>query len=66
MSLNVGGKLASKWLSAGLLGQIFVGIIFGSPLAGILEPGWEETIVVIGYIGLLLVVFEGEPSSRLV
>lgn len=58
--LNLAGVFAQRYLSAGLLGQIFVGIVYGTPLAGILEDSWEEAIVAIGYAGLLLVVFEGE------
>jgi len=61
--LNLAGKLAQLLLSAGLLGQIFIGIIYGTPLAGILEDSWEEAIVAIGYVGLLLVVFEGEHRA---
>jgi Kef-type K+ transport system membrane component KefB len=59
--LNLAGAFAQRFLSAGLLGQILVGIIYGTPLAGILEQSWEEAIVAVGYVGLLLVVFEG-PS----
>lgn len=58
--LNLAGKLAQRYLNAGLLGQILVGIVYGTPLAGILQDSWEEAIVVIGYAGLLLVVFEGQ------
>lgn len=47
-------------VSAGLLGQILLGIIYGSPLAGWLDVAWQETFVVLGYVGLLLIVFEGE------
>lgn len=51
-------------VSAGLLGQILIGIIWGSPLAEWLHVDWQETFVVVGYVGLLLVVFEGELASR--
>jgi predicted MFS family arabinose efflux permease len=42
------------------LGQILIGIVWGSPLAEWLHVEWQETFVVVGYVGLLLVVFEGE------
>lgn len=64
--LNLFGWLAQTLLSAGLLGQILIGIIYGTPLAGWLgaaDAGWEETFVGIGYVGLLLVVFEGTSHS---
>lgn len=44
--------------------QIAVGIVFGSPLAGILDNVWEQTFLSLGYIGLLVIVFEGEPRNR--
>jgi hypothetical protein len=58
--LNLFEWIGQRVLSAGLLGQISIGIIYGSPLAGWLEGYWEEAFVAVGYIGLLLVVFEGE------
>ena len=57
--LQFGRIIADYVLSAGLLGEIAVGIIFGGPLAGILPVEWEETWLVIGYLGLILIVFEG-------
>lgn len=58
--LNLFGWVFEWLLSAGLLGQILIGIVWGSPLAEWLHVEWQETFVVVGYIGLLLVVFEGE------
>ena len=58
--LNIARWLAQLLLGAGLLGEILVGIVFGSPLAGWLEDGWQEFGVVLGYLGLLLIVYEGE------
>lgn len=59
--LNLFGWIAQKLLSAGLLGQILIGIIYGTPVAGWLGAEYEEAIVGIGYVGLLIVVFEGMP-----
>lgn len=59
---NVARWIADELLFAGLLGEILVGIIFGAPLAGILSASWEQTFLDLGYIGLLLVVFEGMCS----
>ena len=59
--LNLFGWAFEWLLSAGLLGQILIGIIWGSPLAGWLHIEWQETFVVVGYVGLLLVVFDGKP-----
>ncbi|WWD16245.1 hypothetical protein CI109_100671 [Kwoniella shandongensis] len=61
--LNLFGWLSQYILSAQLLGQILIGIIYGTPLAGWLDESWEEAFVVLGYVGLLLLVFEGGLSS---
>lgn len=58
--LNLFGWIAQSLLSAGLLGQILLGIIYGTPLAGWLLESWEDALVGIGYVGLLLLVFEGK------
>ncbi len=58
--LNLFGWLAQSLVSAGLIGQILIGVIYGSPLAEWLEVEWQQTLVVVGYVGLLLIVFEGE------
>ena len=54
----------SDWLAgvivrAGLIGQIVVGLIYGAPIGNILPIEWQETFVALGYLGLILIVFEG-------
>ncbi|BGP28395.1 hypothetical protein JCM10296v2_000127 [Rhodotorula toruloides] len=65
---NVARGFANKVFHAGLLGEIAVGVIFG-PVAKILKTEWEETFIVVGYTGLVLIVFEGgltlQPRSFL-
>ncbi|WWC89662.1 uncharacterized protein L201_004587 [Kwoniella dendrophila CBS 6074] len=61
--LNLFGWISQYVLSAELLGQILIGIIFGKPLAGWLDDNWQETFIVVGYVGLLLIVFEGGLNS---
>ncbi|KAF8911337.1 hypothetical protein CPB85DRAFT_1375888 [Mucidula mucida] len=56
--LNVAEELANNLLKAGLLGSIVVGIIYGPEAANIIPLGGQETFLVLGYIGLLLIVFE--------
>ena len=58
--LHLFGRLGQKLVGAGLLGEILLGIIWGSPLAGLLDEQWQETLVVVGYVGLLLLVFGGK------
>ncbi|WVQ99060.1 hypothetical protein IAU59_006192 [Kwoniella sp. CBS 9459] len=61
--LNLFGWISQHLLSVQLLGQISIGIVFGTPLAGWLEESWQDAFVAIGYVGLLLIVFEGGLSS---
>ena len=61
--LQFGRYVAQKIFSAGLLGEIAVGIIFGSPLANLLGIDWQATFLAIGYLGLILIVFEGTLAS---
>ncbi|KAI4956049.1 hypothetical protein J4E91_000259 [Alternaria rosae] len=57
--------VSAKVIRAGILGPIAVGIIYGEPLANILEHDWAETFLYLGYIGLILIIFEGGLSTRL-
>ena len=52
-------------IRAGIIGPILVGIIYGTPLADILEHIWQETFIYLGYIGLILIIFEGGLTTRL-
>lgn len=61
--LPIFGHVAQTILCAGLLGQILLGVIFGTPIGGWLDKSWEEAWVALGYVGLLGLVFEGESST---
>ncbi|KAJ5558963.1 hypothetical protein N7535_009164 [Penicillium sp. DV-2018c] len=58
--LSLARWVSAKIFQAGIIGQIAVGIIYGVPLANILEHNWQETFVALGYVGLILIIFEGE------
>lgn len=62
--LQLARGIANRVLHAGLLGEIAVGVILG-PVARILEQSWEETFIVVGYIGLVLIVCTSSFSSAL-
>ncbi|KAI7528931.1 hypothetical protein KC331_g15483, partial [Hortaea werneckii] len=49
--------VSSKVIRAGIIGPIAIGIIYGKPLANILERTWQETFLYLGYIGLILIIF---------
>ena len=57
--LSFGEWLSAKVFRAGLIGQIIVGLVYGMPLGNILPVAWQEAFVALGYIGLILVIFEG-------
>ncbi|KAK0641906.1 Cation/H+ exchanger [Cercophora newfieldiana] len=56
---------SDKILRAGLIGQIVVGLIYGVPVGNILAIEWQETFLALGYIGLILIIFEGGLTIRL-
>ena len=57
--LNVINSVLDRVLYCGLLGQVLVGIAWGTPGAKLLSTTTEEAIVQLGYLGLILLVFEG-------
>ncbi|GAB1734662.1 hypothetical protein NU195Hw_g912t1 [Hortaea werneckii] len=57
--------VSSKVIRAGIIGPIAIGIIYGKPLANILERTWQETFLYLGYIGLILIIFEGGLTARM-
>lgn len=57
--LSFSDWLAGVILRAGLIGQIIVGLIYGVPIGNILPLDWQETFIALGYLGLILIVFEG-------
>ncbi|KAH7111308.1 hypothetical protein B0J11DRAFT_512173 [Dendryphion nanum] len=58
LHLRISEYVSAKVIRAGIIGPIAVGIIFGEPLANILHVHWEETFLYLGYIGLILIIFE--------
>jgi hypothetical protein len=57
--LNVVNAALDRVLYCGLLGQVLVGIAWGTPGAKWLYESLEETVVQLGYLGLILLVYEG-------
>lgn len=57
--LNAVNAVLDKLLYCGLLGQVLVGIAWGTPGAKWLSSSVEEAVVQLGYLGLLLLVYEG-------
>jgi hypothetical protein len=61
--LNILNAALDKLLYCGLLGQVLIGIAWGSPGAKWLSASLEETVVQLGYLGLILLVYEGLSIS---
>lgn len=57
--LNVVNNVMDRITYVGLLGQVFLGIAWGTPGAKWLGRDVETVIVNLGYLGLLLLVYEG-------
>lgn len=57
--LNGVNHVLNKLIYCGLLGQVLIGVIWGTPLAKWLESSFEHAAVQLGYLGLLLLVYEG-------
>lgn len=59
------GWVFNKAIRAGLIGQILMGILYGAPVGNILDTAWQETFMALGYVGLILIIFEGGLTIRL-
>ena len=66
--LNLVHWIFDKVLYCGLIGQIFIGIVWGIPVGGTawLTEGTQHAIQAFGYLGLICLVFEGGLSTDLV
>ncbi|KAF2676594.1 Sodium/hydrogen exchanger [Lentithecium fluviatile CBS 122367] len=64
--LSLGEWLSNKVFRAGLIGQIIVGLVYGLPIGGHVMPiEWQQAFIALGYLGLILIIFEGALAVRL-
>ena len=61
--LNLLNFILDNTIYCGLVGQVFLGTAFGTPGAKWLGVALEEVIIQLGYLGLLLLVYEGKISN---
>lgn len=59
LSLNLINHVLNNWIYCGLIGEILIGTALGTPGANFLGIETEKTILQLGYIGLILLVYEG-------
>ncbi|KAH8429824.1 cation:proton antiporter [Aspergillus melleus] len=63
--LNIVNVCLDKLLYCGLIGQLFIGILWGTPGAKWLDRGMETAVQQLGYLGLILLVYEGGLSTSI-
>jgi hypothetical protein len=64
--LNVINHLLDKWIYCGLLGQVFVGVAWGMPGAQWISKAIQGVFTQLGFLGLVLLVYEGMIAAPLV
>lgn len=62
--LNIFNHVLDKLIYCGLIGQVLLGIAAGTPGAGWLPREFEQAAMQLGYLGLLLIVYEGGLSTN--
>ena len=60
--LNVVNYSLDKLVYCGLIGQVLLGIAWGTPGAKWLSEEMEQSVMQLGYLGLILIVYEGESA----
>jgi Kef-type K+ transport system membrane component KefB len=63
--LNLINTCLDKLLYCGLISQLFIGILWGTPGAKWLDRDMETVIQQLGYLGLIILVYEGGLSTGL-
>ncbi|KAK2729347.1 sodium/hydrogen exchanger family protein [Colletotrichum kahawae] len=61
--LNTVNYGLDKLVYCGLIGQVFLGIAWGTPGAQWLSTETENAVMQLGYLGLILIVYEGGLST---
>jgi hypothetical protein len=60
--LNAINYALDRIVYCGLVGQLFIGIAWGKPGANWLSAELQDSIVQLGYLGLILIVYEGKST----
>lgn len=63
--LSALGWAFHKLTRARLLGQILLGVLYGTPVGNLLRAQWQETFMALGYVGLILIIVQGGLTIRL-
>ncbi|CAG8007824.1 unnamed protein product [Penicillium nalgiovense] len=65
LTLNIANTCLDKLFYCGLIGQIFIGVLWGTPGAQWFGQETERVIQQIGYLGLILLIYEGGLSTSI-
>lgn len=63
--VNVAEALFEYLINAGLIGSLAVGIIYGPQVSDILPEPVQHAFIILGYVGLVLLVFEAGLSTNI-
>jgi len=63
--LNVLNSILDRLIYCGLIGQLLLGVAYGTPGAGWISIETENVISQLGYLGLILLVYEGGLSTSM-
>ncbi|KAF7586209.1 hypothetical protein BBP40_009288 [Aspergillus hancockii] len=63
--LNLVNVCLDKLVYCGLIGQLFIGTLWGTPGAKWLDRDMETVIQQLGYLGLIMLIYEGGLSTPL-
>ncbi|KKF95728.1 hypothetical protein CFO_g1937 [Ceratocystis platani] len=63
--LSISEWISSKVFKVGPIGQMIVGMLYGVPIGNILTIPMQQVFVGLGYIGLVLIMFEGGLTLNL-
>lgn len=62
--LNLVNWILDNAIYSGLVGQVSVGIVWGVPGANWLSDEVQHTVMQLGYLGLISIVYEGRCYFR--
>jgi Kef-type K+ transport system membrane component KefB len=57
--LNMVNAILNRLLYCGLVGQLLIGVLWGVPGASWLDLNVQEVVQKLGYLGLIMLVYEG-------
>ena len=63
--LNTINHILDRLIYSGLIGQVLIGVAFGTPGAKWLDKGTEQIIIQLGYLGPILLVYGGGLNTNI-